>query len=261
MQSKQINNCKQILTGCALFAADQGAGRYPSGRYDPKLPKLEFDEAAESAEECFQDLFDSRIIDLEALFYNNRSYKQCDSVPPNENGVLEAGENCWDIISGMDNGAGNLPLLVEASDNGEGKLWTYEGGHPWYRSLIVGMADGSSTKRESLSRKGALYARRGPDGDKVDMLVPIPGKHSWPKLAKYTGATQVNPDWQAPPRPVRSETKFFLAVGLSIAALIALGVMMKRDRKRRTLYGYLIFGIVIGWICFIFVWPMFTRVI
>ena len=67
-QSAQIANCRQILTACALYAADAGGG-YPNGRFDSKTGKIEPGEAADSAEECFQDLFESGIVDLEALLH------------------------------------------------------------------------------------------------------------------------------------------------------------------------------------------------
>ena len=64
---KQINNCKQIITACSLYAADVGAGRYPTGNYDPEKRTVVPDKPAGSAEECFQDLFDVGIVDWEAL--------------------------------------------------------------------------------------------------------------------------------------------------------------------------------------------------
>ena len=187
-QSKQINNCKQILTGCALFAADKGGGVYPSGLLDEEG---NFDSEASvttDAELAFNDLFKAGIIDLEALFYNNKNTVKCGLVPPDEDGELEAAENCWDIVTGMNNTVGNLPLIAEASD-GDGATWTLGGGgHPWIGSVVVGMADGSSTKKESLSSAGEAKVNRK-SGQGVALMTVGTAEDGWPSTAEnaYAG--------------------------------------------------------------------------
>ena len=182
-QSKQINNCKQILTGCALFAADKGAGVYPSGLLDDDG---NFDSEASvttDAELAFNDLFKAGIIDLESLFYNNKNTVKCGLVPPDEDGTLEAPENCWDIVTGMNNTVGNLPLIGEASD-GDGATWTLGGGgHPWIGSVVIGMADGSSTKKESLSNDGKATVPRKSSQTAALMTVGD-ATDGWPSTAK-----------------------------------------------------------------------------
>ena len=234
-QSKQINNCKQILTGCALFAADQGAGRYPNGRFDPDKEELLEGDPLASAEECFQDLCKSGIIDLEALFYNNKSQKQCDLVPPDEDGILEAGENCWDYIAGLHNYIGDKPLLFEASDSGDGRTWTNEGGHPWEGSFVVGFADGSTTRKTYFDENGSAFTE---EAGQIDLCVPTPGKNEWPMTAMLAPATQVNPDWQAPPKPNRILGRrggelLKITLALFLIVVFAFGVVIW-NRKRRT---------------------------
>ena len=100
----QVNNAKQILTGCALYAADVGRGKYPNGTYDPDNGSMDPNkQPAKTAEGCFQDMFGAGILELETLFWNPKNGKQCSQDPPNGDDKLEAGENYWDYVSGLKN--------------------------------------------------------------------------------------------------------------------------------------------------------------
>ena len=83
------------------------------------------------------------------------------------------------------------PLIIEASDNGKGKMWTKVGGHLWDGSVVVGYTDGSSVRKEGLNENGELKVKM-PDGSLVDLCVSTPGKNGWPESAKYAPATPVN---------------------------------------------------------------------
>ena len=191
-QARQINNAKQILTACALFANDAGAGRFPNGHYDPETGKFTSDVPAASAEECFQDLYRSGILKTEDfLFWLPRHERQCAKEKPEEDGKLTPGENCWDYIAGMQMVESNpKPLIFEASDKGNGKLWTEAGGHPWKGSVVVGFTDGASVRKVELSENGELK-ERGPKGVKIDLCVPSPGSNDWPNGAVLAPATPV----------------------------------------------------------------------
>ena len=189
-QARQNGRAKNILTGMALYAADKGAGVYPFGSYDPETEEFSDLKDELTAEECFQDLFDSGVLDLESLFWHPGHEKQCNEEEPNEDGKLEPGENSWDYIAIMNNSVGNLPLIFTASDSGKAKTWTKAGGHPWRGALIVGMADGSSVMKETLNRHGrCLTPRRS--SPTADHCVPLPGIDGWPELARIAPATPV----------------------------------------------------------------------
>ena len=98
---RQVSNVKQILTACALFAADKGAGRFPNGHYDAKTGEMTSEIPAESAEACFQDLFDAGIMEMELLFWLPQNEMQCETAKPDEDGILEPGENYFDNVSGL----------------------------------------------------------------------------------------------------------------------------------------------------------------
>ena len=198
-QSKRINNGKQILTACALFASDKGAGQYPKGRYSDQLKMITDDPPAASAEECFQDLFRNGILTREEfLFWSPLLQRQCSEKKPNEDGMLEAGENSWDFVAGMSNLDGSKPLLFDASDSGKGRKWTWkEGGHPWEGSIVIGYADGSSCRREKIDSNREVKRQLTIKGIKLDpdLCAPDPGKNGWPAEAVVAPATPFVSDW------------------------------------------------------------------
>ena len=191
-QVKSISLGKNLLTAMALFASDKGSGSYPNGSFDTKT-KEPFTSPipATLSEACFQDLFKAEIlINEEFLFWLRHNNKQCNRDEPDDNGILEPGENGWDYIAGLNNTSGSLPLIIEASDSGKGRTWTAEGGHPWDGSVVVGYADGASTRKESLVGRGEVKTKRG-GKEGVHLAVPIPGTDGWPASARYIPATPV----------------------------------------------------------------------
>ena len=191
-QAKQINNGKQILTAMALFASDKGNGTYPNGDWEPDQGDFGGAGASSNAEACFQDLFDAGILkNEEFLFWLPTQTVQCAVSKPDEDGMLKNTENYWDCISGMNNTAGSLPIIVEAS-NGAGAKWDGTGGHPWDGSAVVGFADGASCRKENISATdGSMKTNRG--GNKgVDLCMPKPGEDGWPASATYAAATAGN---------------------------------------------------------------------
>ena len=186
IQNQIVYNAKQILAACDIYAADRG-GVFPIGKFDPTLERITSDEPADSAEPCFTDLLEVGAIDFERTFWSTVHKVQCGEEEPDENDELEADENCWDYVVGMDKvSAWNLPVVFEASDDGEGKQWTEEGGHPWSKEVVVGYKDGS-VEKVKLDERGRLRTVRGEK--KVDLCVPTPGTDGWPKLAKLAPAT------------------------------------------------------------------------
>ena len=187
-QTKQVNNAKQILTACALFAADKGGGIYPTGTWEDG--GFTDGDPSTVAEDCFNDLFETGIMEMELLFWLPQNATKCGIAKPDEDGTLDEAENYWDYISGMNNSVGTLPLLVEGADD-DGVTWTAGGGHPWSGSVVVGFADGSSARKESLTAEGLLKADRG--GEKKDMCAPDPGNDGWPSSARYAGSQDGGP--------------------------------------------------------------------
>ena len=188
IQTKLINRAKQVTLACQIFATDNN-GLFPNGNYDPTLGKSTDAEPAGSAEACFNDLFKTKRIEVERIFWSTVHEVQCSPVFPDEDANLEAGENCWDYIAGMVNSApAGLPLVFEASDGGKGKSWTEKGGHPWPGSAIVGYVDGSVQKTR-LDAAGEIKVERG--GKAVDLCVPVRGIDGWGKWAKLAPATPI----------------------------------------------------------------------
>ena len=195
IQTKLLNNAKQITRACHLFATDNN-GIFPNGNYDPTLGKITAAEPAGSAEACFNDLFDTKALEVERIFWSTVHEAQCSEEFPDEGQIgatvhsdLEPGENCWDYVAGMNNSSPkHLPLVFEASDDGEGKVWSEEAGHPWPGTVIIAYVDGSAEKTR-CNEAGQIKIERG--GKAVDLCVPVRGEDGWGKWAKLAPATPV----------------------------------------------------------------------
>ena len=243
---------------------DIGNGVYPDGSADIEEGKDGVDGIVPSAEACFQELFDSEILNNEEfLFWLNLNGVQCHQEKPDEDSNLMPGENYWEYIAGLSNQHGSLPLIFEASDSGQGKRWTDGGGHPWDRSVVIGYADGASCRRESLNGDGELRTNRaGKKG--VQLIVPNPGQDGWPPEAVIAPATQFNPDWQRPPRPIfRGDFLILLLPSLLLGICVLSGLLMVCDRKRERMYArILLLGLVLLVLLVVsFVIPVRPRVI
>ncbi len=199
-QTRQINNAKAITLAIHIWASDR-SGTFPFGTYDPNTPTYDprssswpppkdyvFPLPADDAESCFNDLFKAGAIEIEKVFWNPHHRLHCFPSPPDENGNLKPGENCWDYIRGLNNSSReSLPLIFEASDDGKGSQWTDAGGHPWKDFVIVGYVDGSAEKLR-LNADRQLKTMRDRIG--VDLCVPVPDKQGWRMSAKLCPATK-----------------------------------------------------------------------
>lgn len=157
-QSKQVNNVRQIALACRLFAQANN-GIFPVG----------IDQTpASDANGAFDALFQSGDITMEALFWNPRATHVCNPAPPNEDGTLQAGENAFDYVRGLnDSTRGNVPLIVEAQT--QPNQWDATAGHPWERQVVVAYVDASATVLSATTTDGLGVEVQAPGG-----TTPVP---------------------------------------------------------------------------------------
>ena len=152
-----------------------------------------------SSNTILQVLFASGDIDLEVLFWNPRVTHVCASTAPNENGILEPGENAFDYVSGLtDRSQGQLPLIIEAQTSLH--TWDPDAGHPWQNQVVVGRVDASTLVLETERKTNRIRVEH-PSGE-VDLLSvsddagATPG--NLPPEAVVNRAAPVNPPPTSP---------------------------------------------------------------
>lgn len=136
---KDVNNIKQIILGCRVFAADWD-GLYPS--YDPDEVTSGGGGAATfgSSTEAFNVLVPD-YIDLENVFWIQTQHPDKLRAPV-EDEILEAHEVVYGYVTGQtDSSYTNSPLVFDGIMDGPGAMGEY---HPWLESkkAVVGFCDG-----------------------------------------------------------------------------------------------------------------------
>lgn len=155
--SMAVTNARQLALACRLYAQANG-GEFPAGTEPGSAPT--------NANTVLQDLLTTGEVDLELLFWNPRATHVCAPDPPNEDGILDPGENAFDYVAGLtDRSPRGLPLLVEAQTSPH--MWDVRAGHPRHGQVVVLMVDASANVMSVERNFRVLIAQRRGD---VDLL-------------------------------------------------------------------------------------------
>lgn len=155
--ARAVSQARQLALGCRLYA-QANSGEFPAGTEPGSAPT--------NANTVLQDLLSTGEVELELLFWSPRATHVCAPDPPNEDGILDPGENAFDYVAGLtDSSPRGLPLLVEAQTSPH--VWDVEAGHPWTRQVVVAMVD-ASTQIMTLDRDSRIKVAQ--PGGEVDLL-------------------------------------------------------------------------------------------
>jgi prepilin-type N-terminal cleavage/methylation domain-containing protein len=151
--TKGINNAKQIVLACKVYASDNDGGY-------PDTPKGA--SAASDANTAFREFFKAGMFTDERIFTcpASPSVAKADNnigTAPDFAQALIAGENHWSMVGGLnDSAGGGNPLVFEnATDQSANPQWDVTkvgksaAGRVWSGpSIIVGFNDGSVSKKK-----------------------------------------------------------------------------------------------------------------
>jgi len=164
--TKVLSNIKQINLACRTYAIDND-GLFPQGDEtdDTGAPS-----PATSSTVAFAELVPD-YVNVESIFFTAGNTTKR---PPNENDRLEAFENCFAYVAGLnDSSPGNTPMIADWFTGGIGR---YSDMHIWWGSgkAVVGRADGSA-RAEKINKPGGtvegarsgtnLFSTRGATGE------------------------------------------------------------------------------------------------
>jgi prepilin-type N-terminal cleavage/methylation domain-containing protein len=145
--TKDLSNVRQILMAMKMFGIDND-GIFPTGTISTDDPTSGGGGGggATTSTAAFQELIPD-YINEERIFYtagNNTLKKRV----PDENGTLDADENCFSYVAGgNDSTESSVPIVVDWFTAGG---TNYDDSHPWWGAAqaVVGNADGSAASKK-----------------------------------------------------------------------------------------------------------------
>ena len=144
--TKVLNNARQIKLALDQFAIDND-GQYPN----ENTAEFYGIDSPTDAESSFQQLIEAGLLDDESIFYVKEN-PNCNSAPPDGDGIIEKGENGFGYVSGLSNTSdAKLPIIFDATGKGEDQTVRFAM-NTWNRKAIIVRIDGS-VKPEILSGK------------------------------------------------------------------------------------------------------------
>lgn len=138
-RSKDINNQRQILLGCNIYAADN-EGSFPIGLDDDEEGEDGEDSQATSSVEIFNELYPS-YIDNKSIFWI-KTLNPDKQRSPTESGEIEPEECVFAFVVGQHTvSQSSSPLIADGEMSGPGEYSEY---HPWLKSkkAVVGFVGG-----------------------------------------------------------------------------------------------------------------------
>ena len=138
-RTKDINNQRQILLGCNIYAADN-EGSFPIGLEDEEESEGGEEASATTSVEIFNELYPS-YIDNKSIFWI-KTLDPEKQRSPTEGGEIEPEECAFAFVVGQHTVShSSSPLIADGEMDGPGEYGQY---HPWLRSkkAVVGFVGG-----------------------------------------------------------------------------------------------------------------------
>ena len=194
---RELNNAKGIKSALDLFASDF-EGSYPNDetakellKIDPSSQLAKATSPPTTSNYYFNQLI-GRGLDSEEIFYTQTQQKTFQLRKPNNNGIVEQGENIWGYTKNLKwNSSPHLPLIFDSSVS--------VGNHPslskrtWNGRTIIARID-SSTRTEVIASSGAEKGiiKKEINGRRINIFSPeaLEGGVSLPADLKRIGSTQ-----------------------------------------------------------------------